>query len=102
MHVAGTKQESSHRSPLDAAITCGRRYLVSNVVSAFSTSCRIGDITRQRSGDKGAEPLQQGLHLTLYSCGGCAKIIGHGLQQLVKASVGVAKVQGAEDGIQCS
>ena len=98
MHVSRTTQESSCRSPLDAAITCRRRHFVSNVVFAFTTSCRIGNIAGQRSGDKATKLLQQGLHLTLHGCGGgLALIFSHRLQQLVKASVGVAKVQVAED-----
>ena len=101
MHVAGTKQEGSRRSPPDAAITYGRSYLVSDVVFTFTTSRRIGDIAGQRSGDKAVELLQQGLHLTLHSCGGgFAVIFSHRLQQLVKASVGVAKVQVAKDASQ--
>ena len=97
------KQENSRRSPPDAAITCGRRYFMSNVVFTFTTSCRIGDIAGQRSGDKVMELLQQSLHLTLHGCGGgLALIFSHRLQQLVKASVGVAKVQVAEDASQCS
>ena len=101
MHVAGTKHEKTRRSPPRAAITCGRCYFVSDVVFTFTTSCRIGDIAGQRSGDKAAELLQQGLHLTLHGCG-CAVIISHGFQQLVKTSVGVAEVQMAEDASQCS
>ena len=103
MHVAGTKQENSRRSSPGAAITCGRCYFMSDVAFTFTTSCRIGDIAGQRGGDKAAELLQQGLHLTLHGCGGgLVLIFSHRLQQLVKTSIGVVKVQVAEDAGQCS
>ena len=103
MHVAGMKQEGSRRSPPDATITCGRSYLVSDVVFTLTTSRRIGDITRKRRGDKAMKLFQQGLHLTMHSCGGSLVLVfSHRLQQLIKASVGVMKVQVAEDVSQCS
>ena len=101
MHVAGTKWENSRGSLPGTAITRGRCYFVSNVVFTFTTSCRIGDIAGQRSGHKATELLQQGLHLTLHGCsGGLVLVFSHRLQQLVKASAGVAKVQVAEDASQ--
>jgi len=85
--------KNSRRSPLDIAIARGRSSLVGNDVLTFTTSRRIRGVARQRIGDKAAEPPQQGLHLTLYSRGGgFAVIFSHRLQQLVKTSVGVAKV----------
>ena len=95
--------KNSRRSPLDIAVVCGRCSPVGNDVLTFITSRMIRGVARQRIGDKAAEPPQQGLHLTLYSCGGGFVVIfSHRLQQLVKASVGVAEVQMAEDASQCS
>ena len=95
--------KNSRRSPLDIAIACGRCSPVGNVVLTFTTNRRIGGIARQRGADKAAKLPQQGLHLTLYSCGGgFAVIYSHRLQQFVKASIGVAEVQMAEDASQCS
>ena len=94
--------KNSRGSPLDIAVACGRCSPVSNFVFTFTTSCKVDDIAGQRSRDKAAELLQQGLHLTFYGCGGgLALIFSHRLQQLVKASVGVAEVQMAEDASQC-
>ena len=85
-------------SPLDVAVACGRRSLVSGFV--FTTSRKVDD-ARQRSGDKAAEPPQQGPHLILHGRGSrLALIFSYRLQQLVKASVGVAKVQVAKDASQ--
>ena len=74
-----------------------------NDVLTFTTSRRTRGVARQRIGDKSTEPPQQGLHLTLYiRGGGFAVVFSHRLQQLVKAGIGVAEVQMAEDASQCS
>ena len=70
MHITGTKQESSRRSPLDTAITCRRCSSPGNVAFTCTTSRRIGGIAGQGCGGKAAELLQQGLHLTFHGCGG--------------------------------
>ena len=76
---------NSRRSPLDVAIACGRCSPVDNDVLTFTTSCRIGGVAGQRSGDKAAELPRQSLHLTLIGCdGGLVEIFSHRLQQLVK------------------
>ena len=85
-------------SPLDVAVARGRCSLVSNLVFTFTTSCKVDDIAGQRSEDKAAELPQQGPHLILNGHGSRLTLIfSYRLQQLVKASVGVAKVQVAED-----
>ena len=90
-------------SPLDVAVACERCSPVKNFVFTFTTSCKVDDIAGQRSEDKSAELPQQGPHLILHSRGSrLALIFSYRLQQLVKASVGVAKVQMAEDTRQCS
>ena len=75
--------------------------LVSNYfVFTFTTSRKVDD-AGQRNGDKAAEPPQQGPHLILHGRGSrLALIFSYSLQQLVKASVGVAKVQVAKDASQ--
>ena len=91
---------NSRGSPLDVAIACGRRSPMSGFVFTFTTSRKVDD-ARQRSGDKAAEPPQQGPHLILHGRGSrLALIFSYRLQQLVKASVGVAKVQVAKDASQ--
>ena len=87
-------------SPLNVAVACGRRPLVSGFV--FTTSCKVDDIAGQRSEDKSAELPQQGPHLILHGRSSrLVLIFSYRLQQLVKASVGVAKVQVAKDASQC-
>ena len=74
---------------------------MSNFVFTFTTSCKVDDIAGQRSEDKAAEIPQQGPHLILHGHGSrLALIFSYRLQQLVKASVGVAKVQVAKDASQ--
>ena len=91
---------NGRRSPLDVAVACGRCSPVSNFVFTFTTICKVDD-AGQRSGDKAAEPPQQGPHLILHGRGSrLALIFSYRLQQLVKASVGVAKVQVAKDASQ--
>ena len=98
MHIAGMKQESSRRSPLDTTIACKRCSSLGSVVFTCTASCRIGGIAGRGREDEAAELLQQGLHLTFHGCGGSrAVFISYRLQQLVETSVGVTKVQMAED-----
>ena len=58
--------KNSRGSPLDVAVACGRRSLVSGFV--FTTSRKVDD-ARQRSGGKAAELPQQGPHLILHGRG---------------------------------
>ena len=92
--------KNGRRSPLDAVVACGRRSPVSGFVFTFTTSRKVDD-ARQRSGDEAAEPPWQGPHLILHGRGSrLVLIFSYRLQQLVKASVGVAKVQVAKDASQ--
>ena len=80
VHVARMKQKSSRKSPLDTADTCKRCPLLGSV--AFTGITGLG------RGGKGW-------------CGGSrAVFISYTLQQLVKTSAGVVKVQVAEDPCQ--
>ena len=94
------RKGAAGKSSLDTVVARKGCSFLGGIAFTCTTSrgCRISSTTGRRRRSEGAELLQQGLHLTLHGCGcGCAVLVIHRLQQLVKTGCGIAKMEVAED-----